>query len=297
MDIKKVMMLFHDVFEGVYLVDINRTILFWNHGAEQLTGYLGTEVIGKGCSGNLMMHVDCKGENLCAAGCPLTNTIRDGQAREVLLYLRHKQGHRVPVTVRSVPIKDDSGKIRFTMEFFVRSALAENTEHMKTLARKAFIDADTGLPNKEYMEGKLKSLLCSTADSESNFGVMFIKLDNLAQIADDYGFAAVNETLKVAARTIAENVESGDIVGKWLGGLLILVLTNSDRKSMMLNWANKIRALIQQSSVPGYEGLNIKICIGGIVTHTGEDIKLVLQTMEEQLKLSRNEHMSISIRD
>lgn len=297
MDIKKDMELFNDAFEGVYLVDENRTILFWNHGAEELTGYLGTEVIGKRCHDNILMHVDSKGENLCAKRCPLEQTMKDGQVREILVYLRHKQGHRVPVNVRSVPIKDDSGNISFTMEYFMKSVLTDNTEQMKALARKAFIDSVTGLPNKDYMEGKLKSLLSSSGNGESSFGIMFIKLDNLSQIADDYGLAATNEALKVAAKTIAENVESGNIVGRWVGGLFILVLTHTDKKSTILNWANKIRSLIQQSSVPGYADLNIKVCIGGIVTRVGENIELVSRAMEEQVRLSRNETINISIRE
>ena len=32
---------------GVYLVDRNRKILFWNNGAEEITGYLRQDVVGR----------------------------------------------------------------------------------------------------------------------------------------------------------------------------------------------------------------------------------------------------------
>jgi PAS domain S-box-containing protein len=32
---------------GVYLVDRNRKILFWNDGAEEITGYLRQDVVGR----------------------------------------------------------------------------------------------------------------------------------------------------------------------------------------------------------------------------------------------------------
>jgi len=32
---------------GVYVVDTERRILFWNDGAEQITGYLRQDVIGR----------------------------------------------------------------------------------------------------------------------------------------------------------------------------------------------------------------------------------------------------------
>jgi PAS domain S-box-containing protein len=35
--------------EGVYLLDRNRRITYWNKGAEKLTGYTRSEVLGKSC--------------------------------------------------------------------------------------------------------------------------------------------------------------------------------------------------------------------------------------------------------
>ena len=37
---------FHD---GIYFVDCDRTITYWNRGAEELTGYSADEVLGRRC--------------------------------------------------------------------------------------------------------------------------------------------------------------------------------------------------------------------------------------------------------
>lgn len=112
---------FGELFEGVYLVDKNRTILYWNHAAEMLTGYTAAEVIGTSCFDDLLMHVDKEGNNLCKTACPLDKTISDGQSRELFVSLRHKDGHRVPVHIRAVPFRDKNGIIDCTMEFFTKS--------------------------------------------------------------------------------------------------------------------------------------------------------------------------------
>ena len=65
------MLAFGQLFEGAYMVDKDRTILFWNKAAENLTGYRASEVVGKHCDDNLLMHVNEKGENLCKEFCPL----------------------------------------------------------------------------------------------------------------------------------------------------------------------------------------------------------------------------------
>ena len=88
---------------GVYLVDRERRILFWNDGAERITGYHRQEVIGRFCHNDILMHCDQEERLLCGAGCPLLQTVQDGQPREADVFLRHKDGQRVPVRVRAVP--------------------------------------------------------------------------------------------------------------------------------------------------------------------------------------------------
>lgn len=98
------------MYDGVYLVDTSRSILYWNQGAERISGFRADEVLGKRCSDNILMHVTDDGTNLCLNGCPLAATMEDGQLRESEIYLHHKEGHRVPVLVRTAPLRDAGGK-------------------------------------------------------------------------------------------------------------------------------------------------------------------------------------------
>jgi len=43
------------IFDGVYIVDKERRIVFWNKGAEEITGYSAKEVCGRKCSDNILM--------------------------------------------------------------------------------------------------------------------------------------------------------------------------------------------------------------------------------------------------
>src|SRR5271167_1619652 len=87
--------LLDSISDGVYFVDSQWQITYWNRGAERLTGYSAGEAVGRQCPDNFLEHVDAAGHALCIDGCPLTSTIRDGQAREAEIFLRHKLGHRV----------------------------------------------------------------------------------------------------------------------------------------------------------------------------------------------------------
>jgi len=76
--------------EGVYFVDRNRQILYWNQAAEKITGYVKDEVVGICCWDNLLMHVDADGKNLCKFGCPVSATVNDRQVRSANVFLHHK---------------------------------------------------------------------------------------------------------------------------------------------------------------------------------------------------------------
>ena len=104
---------------GVYLTDRKRRIAFWNASAERITGYLGQEVIGRFCNDNLLMHCDENQVALCGCACPLAQTMQDGRnARSQHIFLRHKEGQRIPVRVQSVPVRDEFGAIIGAAECF-----------------------------------------------------------------------------------------------------------------------------------------------------------------------------------
>ncbi len=45
--------LLDSLFDGVYFVDANRCITYWNNGAERITGYSKSEVVGRCCANNI----------------------------------------------------------------------------------------------------------------------------------------------------------------------------------------------------------------------------------------------------
>jgi PAS domain-containing protein len=75
-----------ELYDGLYLVDTERRIKFWNKSAEIITGYLRTEILGEFCQDNRLNHVDDSGRKLCEDGCPLADTLADGQRREAELF-------------------------------------------------------------------------------------------------------------------------------------------------------------------------------------------------------------------
>jgi len=66
---------------GLYFVNRDRVITYWNKAAENISGFSAEEVVGRSCTDNILTHIDSDGNSLCLGMCPLAATISDGTPR------------------------------------------------------------------------------------------------------------------------------------------------------------------------------------------------------------------------
>lgn len=239
----------NNLFDGLYFVDRERRITFWNRTAESLTGYEAREVVGRRCADNILVHVDGEGHNLCEGRCPLAKTLEDGESREVEVFLHHRKGHRVPVAVRVAPIRGANGRITGAVEVFNDNSrrLAE-TQELDHLRRLALLDPMTELRNRHFLEISLQAILKEVNRYNWPMGLLFVDIDRFKRVNDAYGHEAGDEILKAVAKTLAQSVRSFDIVGRWGGEEFVVVVRNITEKNLAL-LAEKIRALVGKSFV------------------------------------------------
>ena len=136
--------LMNALFEGAYFVDNQRQILAWNEGAFFIGGYRRDEVARHRCSDNILVHVDDRGTELCTNECPLQKTLQDGEPHQASVFLRHKLGYRVPVSIRIVPIYGEDAKIAGAVEVFrVSGETSHWKQRIEELEKVVFIDLVT----------------------------------------------------------------------------------------------------------------------------------------------------------
>ncbi|MCX7040775.1 MAG: SpoIIE family protein phosphatase [Spirochaetes bacterium] len=120
----------NSITEGLYIVDTDRRILYWNRGAEQITGWKAEEVVGSFCRDGILEHADSADHKLCHSGfCPLYRSIHSGKSLRVSSLVRTltRKGKRVPVEVTTSPYRDGGGRIIGGIEVFrdMSAAMAE----------------------------------------------------------------------------------------------------------------------------------------------------------------------------
>src|SRR5438874_13490538 len=78
---------------GVYFVDREQRIAFWNHGAEEITGYLSQQVLGHNMGENFLEHVDGANRRFAGKELPFMSALLEGKATEKLLTFAPNDGH------------------------------------------------------------------------------------------------------------------------------------------------------------------------------------------------------------
>lgn len=205
-----------NLYDGLYVVDRNRIITYWNKAAERISGFSADEVLGKSCSENILTHVDAEGNSLCMGMCPLAKGIADGKQREVELYMHHKDGHRIPVSCRFGVLTDEEGNITGAVELFADiSSQKVRESRIQELEKIAMLDRLTQLPNRDYLEREIERRFEERKLYKSPFGVLFIDIDHFKKFNDTFGHDVGDNVLKFVANTLVSSTRTFDVFGRW----------------------------------------------------------------------------------
>jgi diguanylate cyclase (GGDEF)-like protein/PAS domain S-box-containing protein len=240
--------LLDNLSDGVYFVDQERRITFWNKAAVRITGFTKSEIIGKRCADNLLRHVDDRGNSLCEGACPLSYSLRDGLKRSASVFLHHKNGYRLPVAIGVAPITDNRRKIIGAVEIFRDdSAIIAALEKIKNLEGLTYLDELTRIANRSYLQNFIVSKFNELQRLGLSFGIIFADVDRFKQVNDTFGHQTGDEVLKMVAQTLSKNCRSFDLVGRWGGEEFLCVLTNLKGADQILNIAERLRSLVESS--------------------------------------------------
>jgi diguanylate cyclase (GGDEF)-like protein/PAS domain S-box-containing protein len=277
------------VKEGVYFVDTDRKITFWNNHAEQITGFTAAEVLDKYCYDNILNHVDDKGTHLCRQGCPLHKTLGDGKPREATVYLHHKQGHRVPVLIRTYPLYDRDqliGAIELFSDEKPPTLLMREIEDLKVLA---MTDQLTGLANRRHTESILSSKLTELEEFNTPFGVALVDIDHFKAVNDTYGHDVGDLAIQMTVKSLVNAVRSSDLVGRW-GGEEFLVVFSTVGFKQLQQIVERIRMLVESSAVQREgSGIQVTVSIGAVFIEKAASKEHIIQMADQLMYQSKIE--------
>lgn len=142
--------------EGVFTIDLEKRITYFNSAAETITGFPAAEAVGQKC-------FDIFRADLCEKECPLERSLASGRPElRPRVILISKSGSEVPVSMSTSLLKDQNGRIVGGVRIF--RDLSELERLRRELAR-SFTPED--IIGKSPRMREIISFLPDVAESDS----------------------------------------------------------------------------------------------------------------------------------
>lgn len=214
-----------NLFEAVYFVDTSRQIMHWNKAAEILTGWKKEEIIGHRCMDNILVHIDSDGNSLCTGQCPLVQSMKSRSLHQSDIFLHHKDGHRIPVRVRIIPVTDSSGEVTGAIEIF-SSTPNDLVQQIEELRKLSMLDSLTGIANRRFGEKIIQDRIEELKRFGWQTGIIFADIDNFKNVNDSFSHSTGDRMIKMIANTLRESIRSFDHAARWGGEEFVIILSN-----------------------------------------------------------------------
>lgn len=250
------------VYDGIYVVDTKRKIVFWNKMAATITGYKACEVMGKSCKDDILNHIDENGVLVCKEDCPLLRAIYFDTQSEAKLYPLHKDKHRFPVSTHIGPIKNKNGRIIGAIEVFRDISTEERLHILQKKFEKLIKQYVSKTTYERIVESVSKDVPIMATYKE--LSILFIDIVGFTTISEKHKADEVvdilNSYFTLATQMIKQNL--GDI-DKFIGDCVMAVFIDAEdavnvAKNFLFQGLPTLNNLLKSKGLPQ---INVRIGI------------------------------------
>jgi diguanylate cyclase (GGDEF)-like protein/PAS domain S-box-containing protein len=291
-----------NLYDGIFFVDKEGQITYWNKGAASLTGYSATDVVGRNYC-DIFKPLDKHGNNLCESStCPIRKVLESTHVNEVEAYVCHKEGHLLPISIRIAPVREVERHFVVAVEIHSSSspryAMRQRLEELQEMAMH---DPLTGIANRRFVEISLAARLEELRRYGFPFALLFTDVDNFKKINDTHGHMVGDRILKMISATLAHSLRSFDIIGRWGGEEFVILLVNIQPDDLFA-LSDRLRRLVEKSmlTIENGETLGATVSIGATVARIGDTSETLIERadklMFESKRRGRN-LVSVSLRE
>lgn len=269
---------------GVYLLDADQRIVFWNVGAERITGRLSQDVVGRLTRGQLVAPADGSPAPEFPEDSAIHSALRDGHCSESDVYLNHKDGHRVPVSLRTFAVRDAKGHIIGAAESFEESIAASEWDRRKSkLESYGCLDQETGVLTREFTEAHLRESLATFYVHPVPFAIFCIQADEMDSVRHKYGPRAGHDILRVVGNTLEHSLRPNDIVGHWNEDEFLVQLAECSRAEIE-KVGQRLKKMVSYSEIKWWgDAIRVGVSLGGTTVFAGDTLELLLQRAHQAM--------------
>lgn len=243
--------------DAIFTTTVDGTILTWNRGAEELYGYVATEVVGRRVS--MLQPVEARDEVVSI----LATVVAGGTIRGLETVRYRKDRTCVDVSLTVSPIFGEDGSV------VAASAIARDITDRRRLEQELTLQAThdtlTGLPNRTLLADRLSHALAGAAERGGPVAVLFCDLDQFKTVNDASGHLVGDELLVEVARRLRAVIRPSDTVARFGGDEFVIVCANTDTTAAQ-RIADRLAAALSDPIVINGQRLYVSASVGIAVT-------------------------------
>jgi diguanylate cyclase (GGDEF)-like protein/PAS domain S-box-containing protein len=209
---------FVEAHDGIFITEIDGTIIDVNPAFCKITGYERDEILGKNPS---ILNSQKQSKQFYAHmwECLITHGYWKGE-----VWNRKKSGEFYAERLTISSLKDNNGKTLHYMGLFADITQIKNQHN--TLEQMAHYDALTLLPNRTLFIDRFNQAVIHADRTKSSLAICFIDLDKFKPINDNYGHNVGDKILVEVADRIKSKLRNGDTVSRQGGDEFALLLND-----------------------------------------------------------------------
>lgn len=143
--------------------------------------------------------------------------------------------------------------------------VTDRHEESRRIAEEARIDPLTGALTRQALFQHLSRLLAARAKQPGSFAVLLATIDNLALVNANYGYDIADSLIAGVARRMREHIRSNDVIARYTGNRLALVLDACDADRLERAAARHVE-IIESAPIPTPIGeLGASLRIGAVL--------------------------------
>ena len=258
---------------GILQLDANGTIVWAN---ETLAGYTGRgidELVGHSAE-------DIDEELRRLFETPDTIFLPDGEGGPGYWLMRNRQA-----------LHDNSGYLYYYMNVSLLQDLALEREELREQLRELMaIDEVTGLPNRRALFQKLEPEVSRSRRYNNPLCIILMHLRNRAELAAEYGEAAVNRMLLSIAQMLNDQMRWADSIGRLDEDHILMILpeTAIEVTDQLVGKIESRLKNLDRSLEQGGELPPMKVAFGSAQWRKGDDVALLMERARESLAARSN---------
>ena len=215
---------------GIVFVDPFLKILYWNPGAERLTGIGKSSAEDRLFQPDLLMIRDEHGRELTEGDFPVLQALQKGEQRYRRVLIRTRTARDFIVDMHVAPVMDGSGILQgAVVTMHDVSPELSLVARCQSLYEMATRDPLTQVANRAEFDRVHAMFVKAHLDRKLPCSLILADLDHFKSINDTYGHQAGDEVLKAFAKLLKSSCRTGDVVARYGGEEFAILCPDCDQ--------------------------------------------------------------------